>query len=430
MTQCADDEPGDPPPQLHLAGDPGDRRARRRLVRRRPRRHAAAPGRRHPAGRPHDRRRRGLRRDDDRSRLPAGDVAGAGDGRAVPAAPARSSTRSWCEQFAEFHAGRPRRVCSGRWPAAGCATSIRAVNSYWDFNCVRSPPAAAGHRRSLFQAKLLDNMYDAVVFIDADGPIMLWNHGAERLTGIAGATVRQQHVAPRDARAVRREGRSRSATADAPCSRAIQSGVQSLRRLTICGRKRRRVAVDSHAIPVIGRDGAIAGGHPAAARRLLGNLAGAALPKPARKGHPRPADPSRQPRRVRPRTRDVRRRPPAAEGPLQPDDVRPGPLQAGQRHLRAPGGRRGDQEPGHAAERRLPARRPGGPLRRRGVRHALADCDNAAAARRAEQIRKALGQMPQPKMERPHGHGQLRRDRNPARRHARKPCSAARTGPC
>ena len=42
-------------------------------------------------------------------------------------------------------------------------------------------------------------------------------------------------------------------------------------------------------------------------------------------------------------------RPPAAASPLQPADVRPGPLQVGQRHLRAPGGRRGDQEPGDPA---------------------------------------------------------------------------------
>ena len=39
-------------------------------------------------------------------------------------------------------------------------------------------------------------MYDAVVFVDAAGRIALWNHGAERLTGIAGASVRQRAWSP------------------------------------------------------------------------------------------------------------------------------------------------------------------------------------------------------------------------------------------
>ena len=40
---------------------------------------------------------------------------------------------------------------------------------------------------ALFGARLLDNMYDAVVFIDAALRITQWNRGAERLTGIAAA---------------------------------------------------------------------------------------------------------------------------------------------------------------------------------------------------------------------------------------------------
>ena len=41
------------------------------------------------------------------------------------------------------------------------------------------------------------------------------------------------------------------ADADCPVHAAMRSGVQSLRRLTISGRGRRMVAVDTHAIPVI-----------------------------------------------------------------------------------------------------------------------------------------------------------------------------------
>ena len=58
-----------------------------------------------------------------------------------------------------------------------------------------------------------------------------------------------------------------------------------------------------------------------------------------------------------------------------------------------------------------------------------ADCDNAAAARRAEQV-AAPAPRCHSRNERPAYHGQLRRHRDPAGRYRRKPCSAAPTGPC
>ena len=48
----------------------------------------------------------------------------------------------------------------------------------------------------LFQEKLLDNMHDAVVFVDRNCKILLWNRGAERLTGIASAASFQQPWVP------------------------------------------------------------------------------------------------------------------------------------------------------------------------------------------------------------------------------------------
>ena len=39
-------------------------------------------------------------------------------------------------------------------------------------------------------------MYDAAVFVNSQGRIVQWNHGAERLTGIAGASIRQQRWHP------------------------------------------------------------------------------------------------------------------------------------------------------------------------------------------------------------------------------------------
>ena len=57
-----------------------------------------------------------------------------------------------------------------------------------------------------------------------------------------------------------------------------------------------------------------------------------------------------------------------------------------------------------------------------------ADCDNATAARRAEQIRKSLSQIAAAEDGRPIGHGQLRRHRNPAGRHAGNDASPRRPG--
>jgi diguanylate cyclase (GGDEF)-like protein len=111
---------------------------------------------------------------------------------------------------------------------------------------------------SLFHQKLLDNMYDAVVFIDSSRRIALWNRGAERLTGISGASVYQRmwvpsllHTRDERGRLIRDE--------ECPIAHAMDTGVQWLRRLTIRGRGARDLSVDAHAAPVVGGDGTMQG---------------------------------------------------------------------------------------------------------------------------------------------------------------------------
>ena len=115
--------------------------------------------------------------------------------------------------------------------------------------------------------------------------------------------------------------------------------------------------------------------------------------------------------------------------PLQPDDLRPGPIQAGQRHLRAPGRRRGHPGLAGAAEGLLPAGRSGGPLRRRGVRGPV----RRLRQRHRRPPRRAnphnLAHMPQPKMDT----GRSRpASASPKSSPATlpKPCSAAPTAHC
>jgi diguanylate cyclase (GGDEF)-like protein len=131
------------------------------------------------------------------------------------------------------------------------------VDSFWELNAV--PPAEMEPAVDvLFQGRLLDNMYDAVVFIDAAGRVVLWNRGAERLTGVAGASLRGQMWQAELLGLSDEKGHAIS-EAECPVQTAIRCGAQSLRRLTIRGRNQQPVAVDAHAIPVINEQGVCQG---------------------------------------------------------------------------------------------------------------------------------------------------------------------------
>lgn len=154
-------------------------------------------------------------------------------------------------EMLEGDRGQLRKQVAARWLLS---LDPQTANAYWDFGPVGLPAAGPQGEASLFEAKLLDNMYDAAVFVDSQGRIVQWNHGAERLTGIAGASIRQQRWHPDILRLSDEKSRA-IGEADCPLLAAIGSGVQSLRRLTVWGRNGRCVAVDSHVIPVIGGDG-------------------------------------------------------------------------------------------------------------------------------------------------------------------------------
>jgi PAS domain S-box-containing protein len=126
-------------------------------------------------------------------------------------------------------------------------------NSLWQLNRTISPPVEL-IPEALFQQKLLDNMHDAVLFVDRNMQIMLWNRGAERLTGIASASVYQRTWVPSMVQ-MRDENGNSIVDAECPVTYAVQTGVQSLRRLLINGPNSRTVAVDLHAVPVAGQEG-------------------------------------------------------------------------------------------------------------------------------------------------------------------------------
>jgi len=157
------------------------------------------------------------------------------------------------EQFAEF---RRSDTDAGRWETADrWLRSLDTASSAAVWGPTgHAAPSTAGVVGSAFQGRLLDNMYDGVVFVDAAGRVVLWNRGAERLTGIAAGSACGRAWRP-EMLGLSDEKHRAIAEADCPVHTAIRCGAQSLRRLTIVGRTQRHIDVDVHAIPVIDPQG-------------------------------------------------------------------------------------------------------------------------------------------------------------------------------
>jgi diguanylate cyclase (GGDEF)-like protein/PAS domain S-box-containing protein len=300
-------------------------------------------------------------------------------------------------QFVEFRQGREAEVPGG--VVSGWLRDLdpEVANTYWDYHPGSPAEGLLDGDLWRFSAKFMENMYDAVVFIDAGGRICLWNRGAERLTGIAAATVRQRAWSPEILDLSDEKGRS-IAPADCPVHVAIHSGVQSLRRLRIYGRNGRSVSVDCHAIPVIAEDGAMQGAilvlHDASSEISLEHRCQKLADKATR-------DPLTQ---VANRAEFDRVHAMFIEAHQQ-QKVPCSLLMCDLDHFKQVNDTYGHQA-GDDAIRSLAAIlkgacRAGDLVARYGGEEfvmLLAGCDNAAATRRAEQIRKALCQMPQPKL--------------------------------
>jgi len=284
-----------------------------------------------------------------------------------------------------------RKHIANRWLAT---LDPELVNTYWQHNCIPSQPEL--RRPDLkFQTKLLENMYDAVLFIDASFQIIQWNHGAERLTGIAEAGMLQRAwttdllgMADEKGRPVR--------DADCPIRSAIQSGVQSLRRLSICGRSGRTVSVDAHAIPVPGDDGKPLGAvlllHDASSETTLEQRCQSLYEKATK-------DPLTQVANRAEFDRVHAMFVAAHQQQQVPCSMMIGDLDRFKQINDVYGHQAGDEAIKSLANLLKSSCRPGDLVARYGGEEFVmlfADCDNATAARRSEQIRKSLAQLPLP----------------------------------
>jgi len=301
------------------------------------------------------------------------------------------------QQFAELHSCNQtelRREVAGRWLKS---LDPKGANSYWQLN--RAPSSQGPPNVDLlFQTKLLENMYDAVVFIDTGGQVVLWNRGAERLTGIAGSSVRQRQWQS-DLLSICDERGEAIAEADCPVNCAIQSGVQSLRRLKIWGRAGRPVAVDTHAIPVIADNGTTMGAillfHDASSETSLEKRCQSLHEKATK-------DPMTQVANRAEFDRVHEMFVTAHEQQQIPCSLLICDLDKFKQVNDTYGHQAGDDAIISLARLLKAYCHPGDLVARYGGEEFVvlcADCDNAAAARRAELVRKTLAQMAQPKLD-------------------------------
>ena len=299
-------------------------------------------------------------------------------------------------EMLEGDRGQLRKQVGTRWLLA---LDAQAANTYWDFTAgpAPAPTSLPPSESSLFEAKLLDNMYDAVVFINAKGRIVAWNHGSERLSGIAGASVREQHWHPDILKLADEKGQE-IAESECPVLAALNSGVQSLRRLTVSGRSGRSVAVDSHVIPVIGSDGNTQGAililHDASSEISLEQRCQSLADKATR-------DPLTQVANRAEFDRMHAMFVTAHQQQQAPCSLLMCDLDRFKTVNDSYGHQAGDEAIKSLAALLKGACHPGDFVARYGGEEfvmLLADCDNATACRRADQVRVALSQLPQPRM--------------------------------
>ncbi|MCA9239286.1 MAG: diguanylate cyclase, partial [Planctomycetales bacterium] len=119
---------------------------------------------------------------------------------------------------------------------------------------LNASPSAQGGDISLFERELIDHMHDGVVFVDPQRQITLWNTGAERLTGVASNAALGQTLMPSLLVMSAPDGRLLSDN-ECPVAKAISTGASNTQRMSVIGRKGKHVEVDLHSIPVCAPDG-------------------------------------------------------------------------------------------------------------------------------------------------------------------------------
>ncbi|MHC4399031.1 MAG: bifunctional diguanylate cyclase/phosphohydrolase [Planctomycetota bacterium] len=296
-------------------------------------------------------------------------------------------------QFVERHVSDQsafRRRAATQWLRA---LDPEAVNAFWELGTPESP-SGFSDVDTMFPTKLMENMHDAVVFVDVGFRVTQWNHGAERLTGISRSSALERHWLPNLLK-MQNEKSEPVTEEDCPLMCAIRSNVQSLRRLTIRGRNGRPVSVDGHAIPVMTDEGAPLGAvlllHDASSETTLEARCQSLHEKATKDPLTQVANRAEFDRVHEAFIKTHRRQ-------QIPCSLIICDLDLFKRINDTYGHQAGDDAIKTLAQLLKNSCRPGDLVARYGGEEFVilcADCDNATGARRAEQIRKTLSQTPQ-----------------------------------
>ncbi len=165
--------------------------------------------------------------------------------------------QSFCELFSRDQS-RLEADVANRW-----LQSVSGIRSPWKHThrTAASPPSeAAASEIDLFTSKLVENMHDAVVFIDSQRVISHWNTGAEKLTGVGAAAALGKELTPSLLDMTRVTGGMIDDSA-CPVKKALSDGLQALERIAVIGRNGQSITIDMHIIPVsaTGRPGHFVG---------------------------------------------------------------------------------------------------------------------------------------------------------------------------
>lgn len=109
--------------------------------------------------------------------------------------------------------------------------------------------------QTIFQKRLLESMHDGVIFVDTSGRIMVWNQGAQALTGLSKESVHHKSWQPEiidirdmDGNPIRQE--------NCPLLSCFRSSEESICRFTVTNRiNKERLAVNLHTMPVLDSKG-------------------------------------------------------------------------------------------------------------------------------------------------------------------------------
>ncbi len=127
------------------------------------------------------------------------------------------------------------------------------VNAVWRLND-RDAPSPQLYQMPHFQERLIDELPQAVVFVDSSLRIIRWNGAAERLTGVAAASVYLRNWAPSLLR-LRDERKAVIRDDQCPVAYALRTNSPWSGRLHLRGRTGHVLSVAAQALPVPGEDG-------------------------------------------------------------------------------------------------------------------------------------------------------------------------------